>query len=109
MAKMAKKGPNFTLIRPQKTNFAGIQHIFSQRYCLYEQTGSFPGTFIESWSSQDTLGKYFFQWDPKKVANRVMFCSDFGSNAFFELYINKLQIGFSQKELAKKVLNSGFE
>ena len=51
----------------------------------------------------------FFQWDPKKVANRVMFCSDFGSNAFFELYINKLQIGFSQKELAKKVLNSGFK
>ena len=46
--KDGKKGPNFTLIRPQKTNFAGIEHLFSLRYCLYEQTGSFPGTFIES-------------------------------------------------------------
>ena len=85
MAKMVKKGPNFTLIRPQKTNFDGIEHLFSLRYCLYEQAGSFLGTFIESRPSQDPLGKYSFQWDPKHVANRVMFCSDFGSNTYFEL------------------------
>ena len=45
----------------------------------------------------------FFQWNPEKVANRVIICSDFGSNAYFELYSKKLQIGFSQKGLAKKV------
>ena len=63
-AKMVKKGPNFTLIRPQKTNFAGIEHLFSLRYCLYEQAGSFPGTFIKSRPSQDTLGEYFISMGP---------------------------------------------
>ena len=109
MAKIAKKGPNFTHIRPQKNNFAQIEHLFSLRYCLYEQAGSFPGTFIKSRPSQDTLGEFFFQWDPKNKANRVMFCCDFGSNTYFELYSKKLQIGFSQKGLAKKVLNLRFK
>ena len=86
IAKLAKIGSNFTLIRPQKTNFAQIEHLFSLRYCLYEQAGSFLGSFIQSRPSQDTLGKYFFQLNPEKVANRVIICSDFGSNAYFELY-----------------------
>ena len=109
MANMAKKWPNFTLIWPQKTNFAKIEHLFSLRYCLYEQAGSFLGTFIESRPSQDTVGKYFSKWHPKKVANRKIFFSDFGTNAYFELYSKKLQIGFSQKELSKKVLDSGLK
>ena len=66
-------------------------------------------TLITDKSSQDTLGRYFFQWHPEKVANRVIICSDFGSNANFELNSKKLQIGFFQNELAKKVLNLGFE
>ena len=58
-----QKRTQFTHIRPQKNNFALIEHLFSLRYCLYEQAGSFPGTFIDSCSSQDNLGKYFFHWD----------------------------------------------
>ena len=58
-----QKRTQFTHIRPQKNNFAQIEHLFSLRYCLYEQAGSFPGTFIDSCSSQDNLGKYFFHWD----------------------------------------------
>ena len=63
MEEIAEKGPNFTHIRPQKNNFAQIEHLFSLRYCLYEQAGSFPDTFIDSWPSQDNLDKYFFHWD----------------------------------------------
>ena len=76
---------------------------------MYEQAGSVPGTFIESRPFQDTLGEYFFQWDSKKVANWVMFFNDFASNTYFDLFSEKLQIGFSEKGLAKKVLNSGFK
>ena len=60
MTRMTQKRPGFTLIRSQKANFAQIQHLFGVRYCLYEQAGSFPDTFIESRLSQDTLGKYFY-------------------------------------------------
>ena len=60
---------NFTLIRPQKADFVQILLLFRARYCLYDQAGSFPSTFIESRPSQGTLGKYFFNrnhWEPKE-------------------------------------------
>ena len=101
---MAKKEPNFALIRPQKADFVQILLLFRARYCLYDQAGSFPSTFIESEPSQDTLGKYIFQQKPlgtQGKANRVQ--DVFGSNFHFEFYSKNLQIGFSQKALAKKV------
>ena len=102
MAKIAKKGPNFTHIRPQKNNFAQIEHLFSLRYCLYEQAGSFLGTFIESRPSQDTLGKYFFLWHPEKVANRVIICSDFGSMSILSYIVKNFKLDFLKKSSPKK-------
>ena len=76
--------------------------------CTYEQAGSFPSIFFVSWPSKDTLGKYCFQWEPlgtQGQANTVTFLAQISTLNFI---VKKFQIGFSQKALAKKVLNSGF-
>ena len=74
VANITKRELDLTLIRLQKADFAQIQLLFSTIYCLYEQAGSFPSTFFESWPSKDILGKYFSQWEPlgtQEKANRV--------------------------------------
>ena len=73
---MAKKEPNFALIRPQKADFVQILLLFRARYCLYDQAGSFPSTFIESRESLETLSKHFFSMGTigtQGRANRVTF------------------------------------
>ena len=46
--KADQKWTQFYSYQASKDQFAQIEHLFSLRYCLYEQAGSFPGTFIES-------------------------------------------------------------
>ena len=99
---MAKKEPNFALIRPQKADFVPILLLFKARYCLYDQAGSFYSTFIESGPSQDTLGKYFFQQEPlrtKGKANRVTVLAQI----FTLSYIVKIfKLDFLKKASPKK-------
>ena len=98
---MAKK-TNFALIRPQKADFVQILLLFRARYCLYDQAGSVPSTFIESRQSQGTLGKYFFQQKPlgtQGKANRVMFLAQISTWS----YIAKIfKLDFLKKPSPKK-------
>ena len=102
MAKIAKKGPNFTHIRPQKNNFAQIEHLFSLRYCLYEQASSFPGTFIESWWSQDTLGKYFFNGTLRMWQIEWCFVVILAQIPTLSYIVKNFKLGFLKKGSPKK-------
>ena len=64
--KDGKKRTQFYSYQASKDQFAQIERLFSLRYCLYEQAGSFLGSFIQSRPSQDTLGKYFFNGTLRK-------------------------------------------
>ena len=102
MAKMAKKEPNFALIRPQKADFVQILLLFRARYCLYDQAGSFPSTFIESEPSQDTLGKYFFQQKSlgtQGKANRVTFLAQIST---LSSIVKIFKLDFLKKPSPKK-------
>ena len=98
---MAKKVPNFALIRPQKADFVQILLLFRARYCLYDQAGSFPSTFIESRQSQGTLGK-FFQQKPLRTqgkANRVTFLAQIST---LSSIVKIFKLDFLKKPSPKK-------
>ena len=44
----------------------------------------------------------FFQWNPEKVANRVIICSDFGSMSILSYIVKDFKLDFLKKALPKK-------
>ena len=99
---MAKKETNFALIRSQMADFVQILLLFRARYCLYDQAGSFPSTFIESRPSQGTLGKYLFQQKPlgtQGKANRVTFLVQISTLSYI---VKIFKLDFLKKASPKK-------